>query len=69
MEAAIHWLERVAERQGSLDARLRKEWARLTEPGTPYKFVIRHVFKTRGEPRLAAYDRRLHSQFAGSNPG
>lgn len=67
MEATIHWLERVAERQGGLDARLRKEWVRLTAPLTPYKFVIRHVFRTRGEPRLAAYDRRLCRQIAGSS--
>ena len=30
MEAAIHWLERVADRQGILDVRLRKEWVGLT---------------------------------------
>jgi len=57
MEATIHWLERVAERHGALDTRLRKEWGRLTAPATPYKFVIRHVLTTRGEPRLAAWDR------------
>jgi len=57
MEAVIHWLERVSEQHGVLDARLRKEWDRLTKPTTPYKFVIRHVFTIRGEPRLAAWDR------------
>jgi hypothetical protein len=67
MEAAIHWLERVVERQGSLDARLQNEWVRLTAPLTPYKFVIRHVFRTRGKTRLAAYDRRLYTQLAASD--
>jgi hypothetical protein len=57
MERTIHWLERVAERHGKLESRLRIEWERLTAPTTPYKFVIRHVFTIRGEPRLASWDR------------
>jgi uncharacterized protein (TIGR02646 family) len=59
MMRAIHWLERVSERGGELDARLRREWEHLKNPATEYKFVIRHVFQTRGEPRLAAADRTI----------
>jgi len=58
MENTIHWLERVAEQGAVLDRRLEKEWNRLIHPSTEYKFVIRHIFETRGEPRLAEHDRR-----------
>lgn len=57
MESTIRWLERVSERRGLLNARLREEWNQLSMPTTPYKFVIRHVLATRGEPRLAQRDR------------
>ncbi len=58
MEATIHWLERRSDVDGCLDDRLREEWRRLIDPRTEYKFVIRHVFETRGEPELAEQDRR-----------
>jgi uncharacterized protein (TIGR02646 family) len=57
MEATIHWLERMVRVDGCLDDPLRKEWWRLIDPRTEYKFVIRHVFETRGEPELAQRDR------------
>jgi uncharacterized protein (TIGR02646 family) len=56
MNQTIHWLERMVER-GSLDRRLEKEWEHLTTPSTEYKFVIRHVLRTRGQPQLADHDR------------
>lgn len=56
MIRTIHWLERVAD-SGTPDQRLQKEWADLTDPSTEYKFVIRHVLKTRGLPQLADHDR------------
>jgi uncharacterized protein (TIGR02646 family) len=66
MEATIHWLERMVRVDGCLDDPLREEWRRLIDPRTEYKFVIRHVFETRGEPELAERDRagflkRLHA--------
>lgn len=60
MTRTIHWLERAAERKGKpLDAKLKREWDALVNPKTEHKFVIRHVFETRGEPRLAEYDRAV----------
>jgi hypothetical protein len=58
MERTIHWLERVAASGRTFDAALRDEWERLSHPAAEFKFVIRHVLETRGEPRLAAWDRR-----------
>jgi uncharacterized protein (TIGR02646 family) len=57
MKFAIRWLERLSRRRGRLDRPLREEWDHLTDPRTEFKFVIRHVFKTRGNPRLAELDR------------
>lgn len=56
MTRTIHWLERMANRE-SPDRKLRKEWEDLTHPSTEYKFVIRHVLRTRGQPQLADHDR------------
>ncbi|MEP6962945.1 MAG: hypothetical protein ABI995_12760 [Acidobacteriota bacterium] len=59
MLRTIHWLERVAELKGRpLDLRLERERKALFHPGAEHKFVIRHVFELKGEPRLAAYDRQ-----------
>jgi hypothetical protein len=63
MERTIFWLERVASKGGALGPALREEWERLSNPTTEFKFVVRHVLETRGEPRLAAWDRR---RFAGA---
>jgi hypothetical protein len=57
MQFTIRWLERLSHRRGRLDRLLQEEWKLLTDPRTEHKFVIRHVFETRGEPRLAARDR------------
>jgi uncharacterized protein (TIGR02646 family) len=57
MEFTIHWIERVSHLEGGFDRPLRDEWDRLIDPRTEYKLVIRHVFETRGEPRLAERDR------------
>lgn len=60
MDFVIHWLERTSMLLGGkLDAQLVKEWARICSPETEYKFVIRHVLLTKGEPRLASLDRTL----------
>jgi uncharacterized protein (TIGR02646 family) len=56
MQFTIRWLERLSKRK-RLDRLLQEEWKLLTNPRTEHKFVIRHVFETRGEPRLAARDR------------
>ena len=65
MQFTIRWLERLSRRGGRLDRLLQEEWDRLIDPRTEYKFVIRHVFETRGEPRLAERDR---FNFAGVTP-
>jgi hypothetical protein len=57
MELTIRWHERFLRQQGGHDGRLLDEWHRLIHPGTEYKFVIRHVFELRGDPRLAKKDR------------
>jgi uncharacterized protein (TIGR02646 family) len=57
MEVTIRWLQRLSLRRGRLDRHLREEWDHLLDPRTEYKFVIRHVFETRGDPRLAELDR------------
>ena len=57
MEFTIHWLERMQRLEGGIGAPLRKEWNHLIDPRTEYKFVIRHVFEIREQPRLAAKDR------------
>jgi uncharacterized protein (TIGR02646 family) len=57
MEFTIRWLERLSHLEGGFDRLLREEWDRLIDPRTEYKFVIRHVFETRRQPRLAEWDR------------
>ena len=57
MQFTIRWLERLSSAGGGLDQLLQEEWSLLSDPRAEYKFVIRHVFETRGEPRLAAKDR------------
>jgi uncharacterized protein (TIGR02646 family) len=57
MKFAIRWLQRLSRRSGRLDRPLREEWDHLMDPRTEYKFVIRHVFETRGAHELAAKDR------------
>jgi uncharacterized protein (TIGR02646 family) len=57
MEYTIRWHERFLRQQGGDDGRLLDEWYRLIHPKTEYKFVIRHVFELRGDPRLAVKDR------------
>ncbi len=56
MTRTIHWLERIVER-GSLDRKLQAEWEHLTSPSTEYKFAVRHVLRTKGQPQLADHDR------------
>ncbi len=57
MSSAIRWVERLAARNGQLDAHLREEWNHMKDPATEYKFVIRHVLEIKGQPALAAFDR------------
>ena len=57
MPRTIRWLQRLSNRGGQLDAILNEEWNDLINPAAEYKFVIRHIFETKGEPRLAARDR------------
>lgn len=57
MQFTIRWLERFSGQQGGHDSHLMDEWFHLIDPRTEYKFVIRHVFETRGAPQLAAKDR------------
>jgi uncharacterized protein (TIGR02646 family) len=57
MEFTIRWLERFSGLHGGHDSALMDEWFYLIDPHTEYKFVIRHVFETRGAPQLAAKDR------------
>ena len=57
MESAIHWLERMSRLEAGVGRPDLEEWNRLSDPRTEYKFVIRHVLETRGEPRMAAKDR------------
>ena len=60
MQFAIRWLERFTGQHGGHDSALMDEWFHLIDPRTEYKFVIRHVFETRGAPQLAAKDRSGH---------
>jgi len=56
MRFAIRWMERLSHPDG-FDRPLREEWDYLVDPKTEYKFVIRHVFETRGQLRMAEWDR------------
>jgi len=42
------------------------EWAELSNPSLEYKFVLRRVLETRGQPKLAEFDRL---RFTGAHAG
>jgi uncharacterized protein (TIGR02646 family) len=57
MKDTIRWVKRFNERGRQLDQLLREEWINMTDPATPYKFVIRWTLVDQGQPQLAGLDR------------
>jgi uncharacterized protein (TIGR02646 family) len=54
-------LQLLAEGKRSLQT-MQKAWKALSDPKRQYKFVLRHVLTTKGQPALAAEDRHVFEQ-------
>jgi uncharacterized protein (TIGR02646 family) len=57
MNFVNRWLSRVAKGLGESDE-CQQEWRFITQPSTPWKFVIRHILTLHGQPALAEIDRQ-----------